>query len=436
MKSPFFRLTYAAVLAVFVIQAALAADWTRFRGPNGSGVSEETGIPTTFSDTKNLKWKVELPGAGASSAVITGDNVIVTCYSGYGVGRGGGGSPEDLRRHVVVVNRKTGKIRWQKAVKPVLPEDSARGNITSHGFASSTPATDGERIYVFFGKTGLLCYDMDGKELWRQSLGTGSAIRGWGSGASPILYKNTVIMNASAEDYAVVALDKKTGKQVWKQQVDGFTGSWCTPLITKSIDGKRDELVINVPYEIWALNPDTGKLLWYCDGISSGTMCPSLVAHKGIIYATGGRRAETLAIKTGGKGNVTKSHTLWRSQAGSYVTSPVFYKGNLYIVSDRGISYCIDGKNGKTLTRKRLSSGRRLYASPTIIDGKIYAVTQNGTVHVISADSKLETLASNRFRADSSSFNGSPAVAGNELFLRSNKFLYCISAADATKNSR
>jgi len=427
-----FCLAVLALVALAATQGAHSADWTRFRGSDGSGVSSDSGIPTKFSETENLKWKVKLPGNGTSSPIIVGDNVIVTCYSGYGMENSRSGSQEDLRRHVVCVNRKTGKVRWQKAVKPVLPEDRPGRMLAGHGYASSTPTTDGERIYVFFGKTGVLCFDMDGKQLWQTSVGTGSGINGWGTAASPILYKDLVIVNASAEDGAMVGLDKKTGKEVWKQKLRQFRGSWSTPLIVHSKEKNRDELVVSVAYEIWSLNPKNGKLYWYCDGVAPSAIAPSLIEHDGVVYAIGGRSPQAVAVKVGGKGDVNKTHVLWKNRKGAYVTSPVLYDGRLYVVSDRGGRMsCLNAKDGSTIFESRISGARSFYASPTIADGKIYIPSRYSGVFVIKAGKKYEQLAHNRFASDGSLFNASPAVVDNELILRSNKFLYCISAADS-----
>lgn len=425
------RLSLFSVFLSLVLAApASTGDWTRFRGPNGSGVASEAGLPTKWSDDSHVKWKRELPGAGASSPIVVGEKVIVTCYSGYGTGGHGrrGGRQRDLRRHVLCVHRKTGKTVWEKTVEPTLPEDHAHGTLLLHGYASHTPATDGERVYVFFGKTGLLCFDMNGNQLWKKSLGTGSGVRGWGTAASPILYKDTVIVNASAEDESIVALNKKTGEQVWKQKVSGLRGTWCTPIIVAVPDPKRDELVLNVPYEVWSLNPSTGKLLWYCDGISSSTMCTSLVAQDGVIYATGGRSAETLAVRAGGKGNVSKTHVLWRvRRAGSNVASPVVSSGLLYLLGDHGKVYGLDATTGARVFAARLRGMPQFFASPLVADDKIYAVARDRGVYVLAAGSKFKQLAHNRFASDTSAFNASPAVSGGELFLRSNKYLYCLA---------
>jgi hypothetical protein len=219
-------------------------DWLRFRGPNGSGIGSGS-VPAKWSDTENLKWKVELPGPGTSSPIIVGDRVFVTCYSGYGVDRENPGEMQDLKRHLVCINREGGEVIWDKPVRAVLPEDPYRGFISEHGYASNTPVSDGEHVYVFFGKGGVLAFDFDGKQLWQMGVGTESGPQRWGSGSSLLLYKNLVIVPATEENEAIVALDKKTGKEVWKAQAAGLGNTWGTPILVE-VDG-RTELVVAVP---------------------------------------------------------------------------------------------------------------------------------------------------------------------------------------------
>ena len=170
-----------------------------------------------------------------------------------------------MRRHVICFDRDTGKVLWDQAVEPVLPEDPYSGQFTQHGYASHTPVSDGKRIYVFFGKTGVLAFDLEGKKLWQTSVGTGSGPHGWGTASSPILYKNLVIVPASAESESLVALNQETGKEVWRYKDRGFTSTWGTPVLVDCGQGRTD-LVIAVPYKVWGFNPDTGKLRWHCDG--------------------------------------------------------------------------------------------------------------------------------------------------------------------------
>jgi hypothetical protein len=426
-------LTWAVSLATLLaVQTVEAGDWPQFRGPNGDGVSTETKVPVEWSDTKNLRWKTEIPGPGSSSPIVSGDRVYITCYTGYGVGRGEVGQQKDLQRHLVALNRNTGKIVWSKAVAAALPEDQYRGFIAEHGYATSTPVTDGERVYVFFGKSGVLAFDRDGKQLWQTGVGTESGQRRWGSGTSPILHGDYVIVNAAEESQSLRALDKKTGKEVWKAEAAGLENTWGSPSVITLPDGRK-ELVISVPYEMWGFNPQTGKLSWFAETNLDSPVSPSIVSAKGIVYAIGGRRGGSVAVRAGGKDDVTKSNIVWKGDASAYVPSPVLTKGKLYWVDDRGLAMCVDAKTGKLVKRVRLESGnggfggRPFYASVVVAGDKWYAVSRTAGVFVLKANAELETIGSNRFASDESDFNASPAISDGAIFLRSNRFVYCIA---------
>lgn len=405
-----------------------AGDWPQFRGPNGSSASTQTGLPDAWSDSENVAWKTPLPGSGSSSPVVSGGRVYVTCYSGYGVDRSSAGEQEDLKRHLVCVNLADGKILWEKAVPAVLPEDPYSGQLRQHGYASSTPATDGERVFVFFGKTGVLAFDRDGKQLWQTSVGTGSAIMGWGSAASIVLYKNLVIVNANAESQAIVALDKQTGSEVWRTEAKGYTGSWSTPTLV-DVPGGKQELVLFVPEEVWGLDPEDGGLYWYATGVR-GTPTSTPVARDGVVYiaAGGPRGAGATAIRAGGSGDVTDTHVLWKQSMGPYVPSPVVFEDHIYWVDDRGIAYCIKAADGQQVYRQRLPDGGEAYSSVVAADGKLYAVTRRNGTFVLAAGPEFKVLAHNRLESDSTDFNATPAVADGALLLRSNQALYCIRA--------
>src|ERR1039457_6317836 len=224
----------ALLLAATTSMTASASDWRQSRDRNGSGIPPSAAQPaTTWSDSQSVKWTVALPGPGSSSPIVAGERVFITCYSGYG-GGSGGDNPEKLQRHLLCVERTTGKVLWDKSVVAELPEDPYSGNLREHGYASNTPVTDGERVYAFFGKTGVLAFDFDGRQLWKVNVGKQSSNRRWGSGASPILYQNTVIVNAAEESRSILALDKLTGKEVWKATVNSLELSFVTPVIVAS----------------------------------------------------------------------------------------------------------------------------------------------------------------------------------------------------------
>jgi outer membrane protein assembly factor BamB len=353
--------------------------------------------------------------------VTAGHRVFLTCYTGYAVASDDPGEMADLKRHVLCLHRKSGKVLWTKEFKPVLPEHRYGGEGAYHGYSSSTPITDGKRLYVFFGKSGVFCFDLDGKQLWHALVGKG--ISGWGSAASPVLYKDLLIVNASVESGALVALDRTTGKEVWR--APGIRSSWNTPVLVK-LSPTEVELVVSVQDRLLGLNPDTGKELWRAEGVHR-YVCPSVVAHQGVVYAIGGGHT-SMAVRAGGRGDVTKSHTLWRETKGSNVSSPVYHDGHLYWASDGGgIVYCQEAATGRLVYQKRLAPASGLiYASPLLAGGKLYFVSQRKGTYVVAATPEFKLLAHNVFEDDSSRTNASPAVSAGQLLLRSDQYLYCI----------
>ena len=395
---------------------AVAGDWTQFRGPGGLGASAETNLPVTWSEEENLAWKRALPGYGASSPVTLGERIYVTCYSGYGLDRSDPGNMEDLTLHLVCVNRGDGEIVFDQHVQPSLPESK---RVRDHGYAAATIASDGEHLFVFFGKTGVFKFDLDGKQIWRADVG--SRTHGWGCGTSPVLYKDLVIVNASVESGALVAVRKKDGQEAWR--ADGMKASWNTPHLVAVADD-RQELVVSVKGSILAFDPDTGEQLWNCHGIQD-YVCPSIISREGVIYAIGGRTSRCIAVRAGGRGNVTESHRLWEAKAGANVCSPVMYKDHLYWVSDRNrVAYCVRMKDGEVLHSERFPA--QPYASVLLADGKLYVVSRYEGTFVLEATPEMKQLAHNKFD-DDSTFNASPIASGGKVLIRSDKYLYCVT---------
>ncbi len=439
MRLNHFITAIAAVVFVVTITVSIcqAQDWLRFRGSDGSGVSPESATTATeFSADKNLAWKVELPGAGASAPIIVGDKVILTCYTGYGQDRRAPGNIGDLKRHVICYNKKTGKKIWQNDFNNSVAEDPFRGmGVPEHGYASSTPVSDGKHVFVFFGKTGVMAFDLaNGNEVWKKSVGTGSGRMKWGSGASPVLHNDVLVVNASDENSNLVGLDKSTGEQVWK--ADDITNVWSTPLVV----GDKDDavMVFSIPSEVWGLNPKNGKLKWYStNGVSDMSVSTSPVVSDNVVYAMGGRSGTAVAIKLGGKSDVTKSHTVWEGKATGRIVSPIIVDKHIFGFS-RGLATCLDAKSGEEVYKKRLPNdpsgsagggGRRGpssdYCSPVSADGKIYQFVKSGTCYVIEASPKFKVLAVNSLN-DGSEFNSTPAISEGKIYVRSNKNLYCI----------
>ncbi|MCY2984060.1 MAG: PQQ-binding-like beta-propeller repeat protein [Planctomycetota bacterium] len=469
------------------------SDWTRFRGPNGSGIAEDKEpTPTTWSESENLKWKVPMPGAGVSCPIVVGNKVFVTCYSGYGLNQEEPGNEKDLVRHLVCVDRVNGKILWQKALPSTTPEDPYQGmGVPQHGYASHTPTSDGKNVYVFFGKSGVLAFDLDGKELWKVSVGTGSDGRQWGSSSSPIVHENVLIVPAGPEGRALIGLDKNSGKELWQLRSEKLGNVWGTPAIANV--GSETELVIGAPGEIWGMDPKTGKFGWFCMYLDNGDQFSSSVVVDGeTVYAIEGRGGGSVAVKGGGKDDVTDTKTVWKGRDSGRFASPIVYEGRLYNVSGRKLT-CIDATTQEKIFEGRMKDskgemapeqggfggggfggggrpggaggppgggagpgaggppgggggrqgavgppggvrggrgggfGSIDYGSPVLADGKIYFTARNGETYVFAAGKEFNQLAVNRVTNDTEEFSATPAVSNGEIFIRSNKNLYCIS---------
>ena len=247
-------------LAGAFASSVFGENWPGYRGPRGSGISSEAGVPLSCSETENLVWKTELPGPGSSSPIVWGDRVFVTAYSGYG-DDSSDGDLLTLDRHLLCLSVTDGTIIWQKKFPAPLPEDTYEGFISEHGYASHTPVTDGENIYAFFGKGGLIAFDFEGNELWKKDLGSRLSSKGWGSSSSPILHGDSVIVNANEESNSLYAFNKTTGDEVWNWQSDSLVSIYGTPVIATTED--RTDLIVGVPVEVWGMNPETGKLRWF-----------------------------------------------------------------------------------------------------------------------------------------------------------------------------
>jgi outer membrane protein assembly factor BamB len=412
-----------------------AEDWARFRGSDGSGISSSDRIPTTWSNQKNLRWSTDLAGPGSSCPIVIGDRVILTYYTGYGQSAEAPGTASDLVRHVLCLDRKSGTSIWSTPIKSTFDEDPYKGFIVEHGFASTTPTSDGKMIYVACGKSGLIALNMEGNEVWRAPLGKLSDPAQWGDGASPVLYKNLVIMNAGITDHSIVAFDKTTGKEVWKRIDEKFTNSWGTPIIVQA--SGRDELVHASPGKIFAIHPETGTDLWTCDSPLKETVCASVVHDAGIVYLMGGRAGQAVAVRCGGNGDVSATHKVWEKPLRSGIGTPVAINGRLYW-SSSGLAICADCKTGDEVFKARLSGskedassgGRRPqgnYASTIAVGGKVFVLLRNGEMQVWNATDKYEVISSNLFDGDEGPFNATPAVSDDQMFVRSNKKLYCIA---------
>jgi outer membrane protein assembly factor BamB len=308
------------------------------------------------------------------------------------------------------------------ASKALLPELEYRRFSALHGYASSTPVTDGNLIFVFYGRSGVQAYNTGGHLKWTTNVGEGT--HGWGSATSPVVVDNLVIVNASVESKSLVALDKETGEEVWR--AEGMDSSWSTPLIVDLPNGKK-EVVVSIKNKVLGFDPASGKKLWECDSVPD-YVCPIVIANGDMVYVTGGRKPTTIAVKAGGRGDVTETHRQWIINAASKVPSPLYHDGLLYWVNDKGYASCIQASDGEVLYKKRLDvsgGGDKFYASVVLADGKLYAVSRSGGTIVLAAGKEFKQLAKNDL-GDESVFNATPTVSKGQLLLRSDKFLYCI----------
>ncbi len=424
----------ATSLMMMSATGAAAKDWSRFRGPNGTGAIAGPPVPLEWSSEKNLKWRTALPGKGASSPVVAGDRVYLTSYTGYGIVPGSPGRPEDLVRHVLAFDRATGREIWRASIASTAEEDRYQGFITQHGYASSTPAADDQHVYALLGKSGLFAFDREGKQVWRIDLGQKSDPARWGDGSSPILVGDLVVVDAGILGNQLVGIDKKTGKRVWALEDPGFTNSWSTPTPLRL--GDRTQVLFHVPHKVMGIDPHDGKLLWSATSPLDDATCGSIVTKDGNAYLMGSRAGHAMAVRCDGSGDVSTTHTLWKKRMRSGICTPLVVGGNMYWGTN-GVFRAVRLASGDEIYKHRLP---RLggptggfpnadYSSPIAVGDKIIQFTRNGESYVIKAGDAFDLVAHNpAFSDDDSAFSATPAVSDGELFVRSERFLYCISS--------
>jgi outer membrane protein assembly factor BamB len=425
-------------------------NWPQWRGPLGTGVAPNANPPVTWSETKNVKWKVKIPGSGTATPIIWNNMVFVqtavsakkTAQAGNAgenrtitvaqpPRRGGGGfggqrgarPTETYQFTLLCLDRNTGKTLWQKVAREEVPHE---GHHPDHGFSSHSPSTDGKHVYAYFGSRGLHCYDMKGNPKWSKDLGKMQTKMQFGEGSSPALFGDTIVIqwDHEGEDF-IIALNKETGKEKWKQPRSEDT-SWAAPLIVQH--GGQTQVVTSATRKIRSYDLASGKQLWECAGMTANAI-PTPVAGNGMVYATSGFRGNALlAIRLGKQGDLTGTDAIaWsHNRSTPYVPSPLLYGDRIYFfASNNGVLSCFDAKTGQPiLNAERISDLPGVYASPVGAGGKVYLVGRNGTTVVLKRSDKLEVLASNKL---DDGFDASPAVAGKELFLRGREYLYCIA---------
>jgi outer membrane protein assembly factor BamB len=394
-----------------------APDWRQFRGPAGSATGEAR-LPAEWDG--HIRWRSELPGPGGSSPSVVGRRIFLTCYSGYGVDAETPGDRHKLVRHVLCLDRDDGKLLWQRDIP--APEIVARyvDFLQQHGYATSTPVSDGERVYVSLENSGVHVFDLAGEPLWQRNVG--NHVHNWGSAGSLTLDQGRLFVNAAVECDALLALDKLTGEEVWRYK--RLVGSWSTPTPVDLPDGRR-ELLLNEKERLLGLDRETGRQLWaYRTDQSVGASTPTAI--DGLVYLSGGNPKFVAAIRPGDVPSAgSDAPVAWRTDGvGSGIASPVVHEGRVYVV-DRGVAACLDATSGSVISKTRLTpSEATFYASPVVADNKLLAVSRESGIYVLSTEPKFAQLANNRL--DDSVFNATPAIHDGELLVRSNRFLYCI----------
>ncbi len=396
-----------------VTGSARAEDWPGWRGPRADGTVTDPGHPLTWSATTGVKWKLELPGAGHSSPVVSRGKVFVA-----------GCVEADKARVLYCADRATGKLLWAKAA--VVSELEKKHGENS--WASSTPAADGERVYITFldkAQLRVFCFDYDGKLFWDKTPGEFHSMHGFCS--PPVLYSDLLIVNADQDAPAgkkayIVAFDKRTGAERWRIDRPNRLRSYCPPVIVGAA-GKK-QMVLTGSKCVTSYDPDTGKQLWVIDGPTE-QFVSSMVLHNGVLLLTAGFPVYwVMAIDPSGTGNVTKTHVLWaKKNEGGYVPSPVAHDGKLFLVDDKGLASCWDVKTGKQYWQEQLSRSRH-HASAVAADGRIYFTSDDGVTFVVKASDEYELLAKNPL---GEKVYSSPAFSDGDIFIRGAKHLWCVA---------
>lgn len=403
----------AILIVVLVVYPApgRAGEWPSWRGPAGDGVSTETSVPLRWSAGENIAWKTPIPGKGHSSAIVWGNRIFVTSA----VARA-------RTRLLLAVDRATGKILWQRVVLRTRAEKINRLN----SLASSTPATDGKHVWVTFldaERVRVVCYDVDGKEIWRRSPGRFTAKHGFCS--SLLLYDDLVIVNADqdalgADRAYIVALAKATGKERWRIDRPNRERSYVPPVVFKAAG--KDQMVLSGSKCTASYDPRTGRQHWIVDG-PTDQFVASMVYTDGMFMITGGYPTlHTLGIRPGGAGNVSKTHVAWHIRRdAAYVPSPIAAGKYFFLVSDKGTASCLAARTGKVTWRKQL--GRHHSASPVSAEGRLYFLDDDGTTFVLEAGPKFRLIAKNPLKEPC---YASPAISRGQIFIRALRNLYCI----------
>jgi outer membrane protein assembly factor BamB len=414
-----------AILVAALVFASVSVihseSWPHWRGPQHNGVSRETNLPVRWSKTENIAWRIALPPRSGSTPVIWEDRIFLHVAEGDNL-------------YLWRVNRANGAAVWKRFLSGGN-EMARKANMSS-----PSPVTDGERVWALTGTGVLKAFTMDGVELWTRDLQKDYGAFGlnWNYSSSPMLYRDRLIiqiihgMKTKAPSY-LISVNKLDGATAWRVEREAPLANgegrdaYTTPTLTQPRNaGASPEIVVTGGAAVTGHDPDTGKELWRVDGLSDDRIVASPLALGDIVFAPS-RQRPLLAVKTGGRGNVTGTHVLWSFNKGPDVPTPVSDGQYLYVLTDNGVVYCLEGKTGATIYNKRLRSGT-YSASPVLADGKLYVTNEDGITVVWKAGAEFELVAEN----DLDEFTlSSPAISDGQIFIRTETFLYAIGAPQA-----
>lgn len=439
------RLSLTLALVGLSSTFAGAGNWPQWRGPGGQGISDEHGLPIAWSPDANIAWKTALPGNGQSQPIVWGNRIFLTADVELGPAPADHKAPTHLMEgepwvhpdsvgvdklhalKVLALDLETGAIVWERTAY----EGTVFDNIHRRGsYAAPTMATDGTLVYAYFGPEGLYAYDFDGTLRWKASVGK-FPLLGMGTGTSPVLYRDLVIIQRDENDgkeSLILAFDKRTGKEVWRTPRT-VGASWSTPVLVDGPDG-RTELVTNGSELIVAYDPATGRELWRTKGVESNAIHTPVIGHGLVIVTAGFPSKRVIAIRPGGSGDITGTDRIaWEYNRGTgYVISPILYGDYLYLVSDKGIVTCLDVETGEVKYEGgRVPAPGTFMASPVAFDGKLLLTSTDGDSYVVKAGPVHEILASNAIGEPAAS---TPAIAQGRVLLRGAKHLFCVRAGN------
>lgn len=425
-----------------VDRAAWNHNWPQWRGPLGSGYAPAATPPLEWSETNNVKWKVEIPGSGLATPIVWDNKVFILTAiptgkmvkdedsdapgePSQGGSRRGPPKPDEVHQFIVLcLNREDGTILWQRVAREEVPHE---GHHRDHGYASASPSTDGERLLAYFGSRGLYCYDLDGTPKWDVDFGDMTVRNAFGEGSSPALHGNTVVVLWDHEgDDFLVAVDKNSGVERWRTPRNEGT-AWTTPVIAE-VNGEAQVIVAGTS-AIRGYDLATGKEIWSGPGLTANVI-PTPIVADGVLYAMSGfRGASVQVIKLGASGNIAGTDSiLWSYDRNTpYVPSPVLADGCLYFGSNNNaILSCLDAASGKAhFSAERLEGIKGMYASLVAAGNHVYVLGHDGVCLVLKTGPQLDVVAANKLDDKT---NASMALAGNDVFIRGSQHLYCIAA--------